>query len=107
MLSFILGAFLSGLAGFLGMNVATRANVRTTQAARTSLGKALEIAFAGGAVMGLGVVALGVLGLSLLFLFFNFYLGIDWGIETVLNVISAFSLGASSIALFARVGGGI
>lgn len=105
--SFILGAFLSGLAGFLGMNVATRANVRTTQAARTSLGKALEIAFAGGAVMGLGVVALGVLGLSLLFLFFNFYLGIDWGIETVLNVISAFSLGASSIALFARVGGGI
>lgn len=105
--SFILGAFLSGLAGFLGMNVATRANVRTTQAARTSLGKALEIAFAGGAVMGLGVVALGVLGLSLLFLFFNYYLGIDWGIETVLNVISAFSLGASSIALFARVGGGI
>jgi K(+)-stimulated pyrophosphate-energized sodium pump len=105
--SFVLGAFLSGLAGFLGMNVATRANVRTTQAARTSLSKALEIAFSGGAVMGLGVVALGVLGLSLLFLFFNFFVGVDWGIETVLNVLSAFSLGASSIALFARVGGGI
>ncbi len=63
-LSFIVGAFCSGLAGFIGMRVATKANVRTTQAARTSLGKALEVAFAGGSVMGLGVVGLGVLGLS-------------------------------------------
>jgi K(+)-stimulated pyrophosphate-energized sodium pump len=106
-LSFITGAFLSALAGFLGMNVATRANVRTAQAARTSLNKALEVAFSGGAVMGLGVVALGVMGLSVLFLLYNYVLGIEWGLVTVLNVLSAFSLGASSIALFARVGGGI
>ena len=69
-LSFIVGAFCSGLAGFIGMRVATKANVRTTQAARTSLGKALEVAFAGGAVMGLGVVGLGVLGLSGLFILY-------------------------------------
>ncbi|HRZ76328.1 MAG TPA: V-type H(+)-translocating pyrophosphatase, partial [Bacteroidales bacterium] len=106
-LSFVVGAFLSALAGFLGMNVATRANVRTAQAARTSLNKALEVAFSGGAVMGLGVVALGVLGLSLLFLLYHYILGVEWGLVTVLNVLSAFSLGASSIALFARVGGGI
>lgn len=106
-LSFIMGAFLSALAGFIGMSVATRANVRTTQAARTSLNKALDIAFSGGAVMGLGVVALGILGLSLLFILYQYVLGVEWGIVTVLNVLSAFSLGASSIALFARVGGGI
>ena len=102
--SFIVGAICSALAGFIGMKVATKANVRTTNAARTSLGKALEVAFAGGAVMGLGVVGLGVLGLSSLF---AIYSGRGWEITEVLNVLSGFSLGASSIALFARVGGGI
>jgi len=94
----------TALAGFIGMKVATKANVRTTQAARHSLGKALEVAFAGGAVMGLGVVGLGVLGLSGLFMIYS---GQGWEIGEVLNVLSGFSLGASSIALFARVGGGI
>jgi len=102
--SFIVGAICSALAGFIGMKVATKANVRTTNAAQTSLGKALEVAFAGGAVMGLGVVGLGVLGLSGLF---AIYSGLGWEISEVLNVLSGFSLGASSIALFARVGGGI
>ena len=102
--SFIVGAICSALAGFIGMKVATKANVRTTNAARSSLGKALEVAFAGGAVMGLGVVGLGVLGLSSLF---AIYSGRGWEITEVLNVLSGFSLGASSIALFARVGGGI
>ena len=102
--SFIVGAICSALAGFIGMKVATKANVRTTNAARKSLGKALEVAFAGGAVMGLGVVGLGVLGLSSLF---AIYSGQGWEITEVLNVLSGFSLGASSIALFARVGGGI
>ncbi len=102
--SFIVGAICSALAGFIGMRVATKANVRTTQAARTSLGKALEVAFAGGAVMGLGVVGLGVLGLSGLFMIYS---GQGWEIGEILNVLSGFSLGASSIALFARVGGGI
>ncbi|MGB5236478.1 MAG: sodium-translocating pyrophosphatase [Flavobacteriaceae bacterium] len=102
--SFIVGAICSALAGFIGMKVATKANVRTTNAARTSLGKALEVAFAGGSVMGLGVVGLGVLGLSSLFFIYS---GQGWSIGEVLNVLSGFSLGASSIALFARVGGGI
>ncbi|TNJ43158.1 sodium-translocating pyrophosphatase [Tamlana fucoidanivorans] len=102
--SFIVGAICSALAGFIGMKVATKANVRTTSAARNSLGKALEVAFAGGAVMGLGVVGLGVLGLSGLFMIYSAQ---GWGINEVLNVLSGFSLGASSIALFARVGGGI
>ncbi|PCE63308.1 sodium-translocating pyrophosphatase [Sediminicola luteus] len=102
--SFIIGAICSALAGFIGMKVATKANVRTTNAARTSLGKALEVAFSGGAVMGLGVVGLGVLGLSGLFMIYSAQ---GWGITEVLNVLSGFSLGASSIALFARVGGGI
>ena len=103
--SFIVGAICSALAGFIGMKVATKANVRTTQAARTSLGKALEVAFSGGAVMGLGVVGLGVLGLStLLFIYQGMW---NDNLEMVLNVLSGFSLGASSIALFARVGGGI
>ncbi len=102
--SFIVGAICSALAGFIGMKVATKANVRTTNAARTSLGKALEVAFAGGAVMGLGVVGLGVLGLSGLFMIYS---GQGWELAEVLNVLSGFSLGASSIALFARVGGGI
>ncbi|APZ46356.1 sodium-translocating pyrophosphatase [Polaribacter reichenbachii] len=105
--SFIIGAICSALAGFIGMKVATKANVRTTQAARTSLGKALEVAFAGGAVMGLGVVGLGVLGLSGLFMIYqNIWSGAE-NLTLVLNVLSGFSLGASSIALFARVGGGI
>ena len=102
--SFIVGAICSALAGFIGMKAATKANVRTTHAARTSLGKALEVAFAGGAVMGLGVVGLGVLGLSSLFMLYS---GQGWELSEVLNVLSGFSLGASSIALFARVGGGI
>ena len=105
--SFIVGAICSALAGFIGMRVATKANVRTTQAAKTSLGKALEVAFAGGAVMGLGVVGLGVLGLSSLFMIYQgIWPGVD-NLPMVLNVLSGFSLGASSIALFARVGGGI
>ncbi|MDT7828135.1 sodium-translocating pyrophosphatase [Pricia sp. S334] len=105
--SFIVGAICSALAGFIGMRVATKANVRTTQAARTSLGRALEVAFAGGSVMGLGVVGLGVLGLSGLFMVYqNIWPGAE-NLQLVLNVLSGFSLGASSIALFARVGGGI
>jgi K(+)-stimulated pyrophosphate-energized sodium pump len=108
-LSFIVGAVCSALAGFLGMRVATKANVRTTNAARTSLGSALEVAFGGGSVMGMGVVGLGVLGLSVLFIIYSnvFGLGDRDSISTVLNVLAGFSLGASSIALFARVGGGI
>jgi K(+)-stimulated pyrophosphate-energized sodium pump len=103
-LSFVVGALCSGLAGFIGMSVATKANVRTTHAARTGLGPALNVAFSGGLVMGLAVVGLGVLGLSLLFILYG---NIGWDIIKVVNVISGFSLGASSIALFARVGGGI
>ena len=103
--SFIVGAICSALAGFIGMKVATKANVRTTNAAKNSLGKALEVAFAGGSVMGLGVVGLGVLGLSGLFYVYQGMFGEQ--ITMVINVLSGFSLGASSIALFARVGGGI
>ena len=106
-LSFVIGAICSALAGFIGMKVATKANVRTTNAARTSLGRALEVAFAGGAVMGLGVVGLGVLGLSGLFIFYQKLWPGAENLQMVLNVLSGFSLGASSIALFARVGGGI
>ena len=102
--SFILGAVCSALAGFIGMKVATKANVRTTQAAKHSLGKALEIAFSGGAVMGLGVVGLGVLGIGSLFIVYS---ELFESTDTVIKLISGFSLGASSIALFARVGGGI
>jgi K(+)-stimulated pyrophosphate-energized sodium pump len=105
-LSFIVGAFCSGLAGFIGMRVATKANVRTTQAARTSLAEGLNVAFNGGSVMGLGVVGLGVLGIGLLFLFYSNFFGIE-NIQQILTVITSFSFGASSIALFARVGGGI
>ena len=102
--SFVVGAICSALAGFIGMKVATKANVRTTNAARSSLAKALGLRIAGGSVMGLGVVGLGVLGLSSLFMIYS---SMEWGtnIEMVLNVLSGFSLGASSIALFARVGG--
>ncbi|MED5433256.1 MAG: sodium-translocating pyrophosphatase [Candidatus Neomarinimicrobiota bacterium] len=104
-LSFIIGALTSGLAGFLGMRVATKANNRTTHAARTGLAPALNVAFTGGSVMGLSVVGLGVIGLSTLFMFYQSYFSSDY--DKILNVISGFSLGASSIALFARVGGGI
>lgn len=118
--AFVLGAICSALAGFIGMNVATKANIRTTQAARTSLGKALGVAFDGGAVMGLGVVGLGLLGLGTLFLLFKGQFAGDITITDatsadvaqaamlkVITVITGFSFGASSIALFARVGGGI
>ena len=108
-LSFVLGAICSALAGFIGMRVATKANVRTTNAARTGLGKALEVAFAGGAVMGMGVVGLGVLGLGVLFMLYTQMFGTANGdqVTQVITVLTGFSFGASSIALFARVGGGI
>ncbi len=108
-IAFIVGALCSALAGFIGMKVATKANVRTTQAARTSLGKGLEVAFAGGSVMGLGVVGLGILGLSILLIIFGNIYGLENGnaVNRVLAIVTGFSFGASSIALFARVGGGI
>ena len=112
--AFVIGALFSVLAGFMGMRIATKANVRTTQAARTSLAQALKVSFNGGSVMGLGVAGLAVLGLSLLFaLFYNFFMNGEYlgdGYEKmsrVLEVLAGFSLGAESIALFARVGGGI
>ncbi|MGB5344437.1 MAG: sodium-translocating pyrophosphatase, partial [Thermoanaerobaculia bacterium] len=109
-LSLLAGAFCSALAGFFGMRVATAANVRTASAARNSLNEALQIAFSGGAVMGFSVVGLGVLGLSLLFLLYTAIF--DSGnpqadLMRVVTVLTGFSFGASSIALFARVGGGI
>ncbi|MFN2371279.1 MAG: sodium-translocating pyrophosphatase [Candidatus Krumholzibacteriia bacterium] len=106
-LSFVVGALASGAAGFFGMQIATLANVRTTQAARTGLNPALAVAFSGGAVMGMVVVGLGVLGLSGLYILYSRVFGEAWGLERLLQVLSGFSLGASSIALFARVGGGI
>jgi len=107
-LSFVVGAVCSALAGYIGMNVATKANIRTTQGARTSLGEGLKIAFAGGSVMGLGVVGLGLFGLGVLFLIFSKTIGTDAASMTkVMTIITGFSFGASSIALFARVGGGI
>lgn len=102
--SFATGAFASALAGFLGMISATKSNVRTTEAARTGLSSALRIAFSGGSIMGMNVVGLGILGLSTLFIL---YQNLSWDLTKVINVLSGFSLGASSIALFARVGGGI
>jgi K(+)-stimulated pyrophosphate-energized sodium pump len=111
--SFVVGALCSGLAGFIGMTVATKANVRTTSAARTSLGAALNVAFSGGLVMGLSVVGLGVLGLGTLFILFSAgneigdAITLQASVTRVISIISGFSLGASSIALFARVGGGI
>ncbi len=101
--SFIAGALCSGLAGWLGMNTATKSNVRTTQAATTSMSEALKIAFSSGAVMGLSVVGLGILGISLLYYIYGNIMGFPD--PTVL--LFGFSFGASSIALFARVGGGI
>ena len=120
--AFIFGAFFSALAGNMGMKIATKTNVRTTQAARTSLPQALKVAFGGGTVMGLGVAGLAVLGLTTFFiLFFHFFMGGKWEsamfggqmrtpnelMTIVLETLAGFSLGAESIALFARVGGGI
>jgi len=113
--SFLIGAVFSATAGYFGMNIATKANVRTTQAARTSLKDALKVAFTGGTVMGLGVAGLAVLGLGSLFLiFYKIYVESVVGasvngiqMEKAIEVLAGFSLGAESIALFARVGGGI
>jgi K(+)-stimulated pyrophosphate-energized sodium pump len=104
--SFVVGAFCSGLAGFFGMKVATQANHRTTQAARSSLNAALGVAFAGGSVMGMSVVGLGVIGLSVLFWLYG-GVGENADLAHVMTILSGFAMGASSIALFARVGGGI
>ena len=113
-ISFLIGAFFSALVGYIGMKIATKANVRTTQAARTSLKQALKVSFTGGSVMGLGVAGLAVLGLGSLFIiFYQLYVlstgaGVNGGeMEKALEVLAGFSLGAESIALFARVGGGI
>ncbi|MFM8440546.1 MAG: sodium/proton-translocating pyrophosphatase, partial [Acidobacteriota bacterium] len=110
-LSFLIGAVFSATAGYFGMNIATKANVRTTQAARTSLKSALKVAFTGGTVMGLGVAGLAVLGLGSLFIiFYNIYVVSTGGtvngmaMEKAIEVLAGFSLGAESIALFARVG---
>ena len=114
-ISFIIGAVFSATAGYIGMKAATKANVRTTQAARTSLKQALKVSFTGGTVMGLGVAGLAVLGLGGLFIVFLSYfnvIGTDGTVsvlnmKTAIEVLTGFSLGAESIALFARVGGGI
>ena len=110
--AFIFGAIFSALAGNMGMKIATKTNVRTTQAARTSLPNALKVSFGGGTVMGLGVAGLAVLGLTSFFIFFfHFFMGGVWtntmDMTIVLETLAGFSLGAESIALFARVGGGI
>ena len=104
--SFLVGALASALAGFLGMKVATKANNRTTNAAQNGLAKALNVAFTGGSVMGLSVVGLGVLGVSGLFIIYD-SLGLFTDTSKLIQALTGFSLGASSIALFARVGGGI
>ena len=106
--AFVLGAVTSGLAGYFGMHVATAANVRTTAAARKGLSPALEVAFSGGSVMGMSVVGLALVGLGGLYILFTgtLFPG-DSGLATSINVLTGFSMGASSIALFARVGGGI
>ena len=111
-IAFIIGAFFSALAGNMGMKIATKTNVRTTQAARTSLPQALKVSFGGGTVMGLGVAGLAVLGLTGIFiLLYNKFMGGVWtsteDMTIVLETLAGFSLGAESIALFARVGGGI
>ncbi|HEY8367173.1 MAG TPA: sodium/proton-translocating pyrophosphatase, partial [Bacteroidia bacterium] len=110
--AFVIGAVFSALAGFIGMRVATKANVRTTEAAKTSLGQALKVSFTGGSVMGMGVAGLAVLGLSMLFAFlYKWFMGGNFtsteDMTMVLEALAGFSLGAESIALFARVGGGI
>lgn len=114
-ISFIIGAFLSAFAGYLGMRIATKSNVRTTQAAKTSLAQALKVSFTGGTVMGLGVAGLAIVGLGSLFIvFYTLYVVNVQGssvngeaMAKALDVLAGFSLGAESIALFARVGGGI
>ena len=113
-IAFVIGAFFSALAGNIGMRIATEANVRTTQAARTSLPDALKVSFTGGMVMGLGVAGLAVFGLSVIFIvLLQIFMGGEWSIDgnekmtMVLETLAGFSLGAESIALFARVGGGI
>ncbi len=110
-IAFIIGAVFSATAGYIGMNVATKANVRTTQAARTSLAKALKVSFTGGTVMGLGVAGLAVFGLGGLFIVFLKIFNVvevnSNEMKTAIEVLTGFSLGAESIALFARVGGGI
>jgi len=111
-IAFIIGAIFSALAGNMGMKIATKTNVRTTQAARTSLPNALKVSFGGGTVMGLGVAGLSVLGLTVFFIaFYNYFMGGVWtnthDMTIVLETLAGFSLGAESIALFARVGGGI
>ena len=111
-IAFVCGGFFSALAGFIGMKVATKANVRTTQAARTSLSKALKVSFTGGSVMGMGVTGLAVLGLGGLFIILKFIFAPDAAansleMEKTIEILTGFSLGAESIALFARVGGGI
>src|SRR3954447_151125 len=109
--SFLIGALFSVTAGFIGMNIATKANVRTAHAARTSLARALDVSFAGGSVMGMGVAGLAVLGLGGLFIvLYAVFVGADGDandLRRALEVLTGFSLGAESIALFARVGGGI
>ncbi len=114
-LAFLIGAVFSATAGYIGMRIATKSNVRTAQAARTSLSKALAVSFTGGTVMGMGVAGLAVLGLGALFIFFKYLFFDSVGatevtgleMERTLEVLTGFSLGAESIALFARVGGGI
>ncbi|MBA4167179.1 MAG: sodium-translocating pyrophosphatase [Chitinophagaceae bacterium] len=111
-IAFIIGAFFSALAGFIGMRIATKANVRTAQAARTSLKKALAVSFTGGSVMGLGVAGLAVLGLGGLFIILKMIFASGAPVDSpemirTIEVLTGFSLGAESIALFARVGGGI
>uniref|UniRef100_UPI00261E4489 sodium/proton-translocating pyrophosphatase n=1 Tax=uncultured Mucilaginibacter sp. TaxID=797541 RepID=UPI00261E4489 len=113
-ISFLLGALFSAFAGYLGMRIATKANVRTTEAAKTSLAQALKVSFTGGTVMGLGVAGLAIIGLGSLFIVFYQVYVVNTGgsvngkdMQKALDVLAGFSLGAESIALFARVGGGI
>ena len=110
--AFVTGAIFSALAGNIGMRIATEANARTAEAAKTSLPQALKVSFGGGTVMGLGVAGLAVFGLSLLFTFFMSQFLVEGGnfyndMTVILETLAGFSLGAESIALFARVGGGI
>ena len=111
-IAFVVGAIFSASAGFIGMKIATKANVRTAEAARTSLSKALKVSFTGGSVMGMGVAGLAVLGLGALFLIIKQIFAADAPVdshemERTIEILTGFSLGAESIALFARVGGGI